>query len=127
MNACSCRLGLACKAFWRGLDSRSAYWAKVCIELPKRDRRPSLQYLKQGLGSSVHSVEIIINEDQAGLAEVQALDVLHHLSHCQLQSLQLSSICSSGICYIYIYPPERTSSAHVLDQASPPGLQGRVW
>ena len=65
------------------------------------DRVPSLQYLKQGLGRAACSVKIVINEDQAGRAEVQALDVLHHLSqHCQLQSLQLSSDCSSGIGFL---------------------------
>ena len=106
VHACSCRLRLACKAFWRDLDSTSAYWADVCIELPAVVDwwdRPSIHYLKQGLGSFARSVNISItedpaNEDQAELAEVQALDLLNHLGqHCQLQSLQLSGIYSSGI------------------------------
>ena len=51
--------------------------------------------MKQGLGSSAHSVAINVKQDRA---KVQALDVLHHLGHnCQLQSLQLSSDCTSGI------------------------------
>ena len=68
VRACSFRLRLACKAFWTGLDSTSAYWAEVSIELPagvNQDRRPSLQYVKQGLGSSARSVGIAIKQDWA--------------------------------------------------------------
>ena len=110
MHVCGFRLRLACKAFWRELDSTSAYWVEVYTELPagfKWWNRPSIQYLKQGLGSSAHSVTISVDEDeeadwdQADFAKVQALDLLIYLGHhCQLKSLQLSGIYSSGVALL---------------------------